>query len=87
MKPWAHTIRLGYIFHNDSMTFIQRRDAIVSIIKKSEWVNGNDELADCMDRLEQSQDEEEFDQYWDELYDYADLDSVWIDTFNGEKGE
>lgn len=84
-KPsWAHTIRIGHVWGNEDMTFIERRDAIVRILRASRWVKERDEfdsLVEVVDNLAEAEDTEEFDGWWDELYDHADYDRVWIDRF------
>lgn len=83
-KPiWAETIDLKDIFNQDSMMFEDRRDSIVGQIRLSRWYKDSEEcseLRECVDGISQSEDEEEFDQYWDELYDMADYGRVWINT-------
>lgn len=35
-------INLSGVFHNDAMTFAERRDAVVRILRSSAWVNERD---------------------------------------------
>jgi hypothetical protein len=82
-KSWEHTINLGGVFHNESLTFTDRRDAIVRILRASKWVRDTDEfgrLAEVVDNVADAEDVTEFDGWWDELYDLADYDRVWINT-------
>lgn len=86
-KPvWAHEIDLSGVFHNDEMTFTQRRDAIVARLMTSSWYRESDPevsgtVAEIIrDQLAYAEDTDEFDAWWDELYDDADYDRVWIKT-------
>lgn len=79
---WEYTINLADVFHNDDMTFEQRRDAIVSRIRNSGWPStGSYTLRQLVDELAEAQDTDEFDGPWDLIYDEADADRVWIQTF------
>lgn len=83
---WDRKINLSGVFHNDTMTFTERRDAIVRILRASAWMKQRAEqdafggLAEILDNLAEAEDTEEFDGWWDELYDEADYDRVWIAT-------
>lgn len=83
LSPWKHVIKVGHVFHDPELTFEERRNVIVAIIKVSRWYadDKNFELSDCVDELEQCRNIDEFDDAWGLLYDLADMDSVWIDTF------
>jgi hypothetical protein len=63
------------------MTFEERRDAIVAVLRGSAWLKGYDEfdwVPEIVDNLADASDADEFDGWWDELYDMADTDRVWI---------
>ncbi len=77
---WDRKIRLGDVFHNGAMTFAERRDAIVDRLRRSGWPGQNDNIAALLVDLAEAQDAEKFDPIWDEVYDEADLDRVWIET-------
>ena len=83
-KPsWAHHISLEDVFHNDDLSFTEKRDAIVARIRASSWYKGYDETGDMSEIVEDlaaATDTDEFDAAWDELYDIADADRVWIAT-------
>jgi len=82
MTKWNETVNIADVFHDESMAFEARRDAIVGRIKASKWRSRKDnDLEDCVDNLAESMSIEEFDFYWGELYDLADFDRVWIKTF------
>lgn len=80
---WDRTVNLSGVFHNEEMTFAERRDAIVRRLRASGWLDDRDEfdeLVEAVEGLEQAEDAEEFDSWWDEVYDHADADRVWIQT-------
>ena len=85
-KPvWAHRIDLSDAFHNDTLTFEERRDAIAKRLKASPWykdadVAEFDGVHDVVNEIGHAEDAEEFDGWWDELYDLADIDRVHIRT-------
>lgn len=82
MNRWKHKLQLGDIFHNEDMPFEQRRDEIVRRIKASPWWDEDDyRLHAAVDLISESDSVGEFDGYWDEFYDWADDESVWIETF------
>ena len=84
-KPiWAHKINLADVFHNEDMSFEAKRDAIVARIRASAWFKGYDECGDLsqfVEELADTEDGDEFDGPWSEIYDIADYDRVWIATF------
>lgn len=86
-KPvWDRKIRLGAVWRNEGMTFTQRRDAIVAILRASGWLRDRDmfsSLVIAVENLAGAEDADEFDGWWDEIYDIADYDRVWIDTVTG----
>ena len=83
-KPiWDRKIQLGDVFHNEGMTFEQRRDAIATRLRGSKWYEGSDEYAEIrtlVDDLTDALDADQFDAVWDAIYDEADYDRVWIGT-------
>lgn len=84
-KPiWDRKIQLKDVFHNESLAFDQRRDAIVSRIKASGWLEGRDDsdhLVLLVEELAEVGDADAFDEVWSDIYDEADHDRVWIATF------
>ncbi len=84
-KPiWAHKINLADVFHNDDLTFEQKRDAIVRRIRASRWFKDYDEhddLPQFVEELADAEDKHAFNSPWDCIYDIADADRVWIATF------
>lgn len=82
MADWKYTIKLGDVFHNENMTFIERRDAIVHRIRISPWFKKLDEFDDAVGAVEELSDSEnleDFDIVWAALYEIFNADLVWID--------
>jgi hypothetical protein len=80
---WDERVNLRDVFHNEAMTFEERRDVIVARLRRSRWVRGMDEydaVPQLLEELAETSDGDEFDGPWDEIYDYADADRVWIGT-------
>ena len=81
---WDRKLNLADIFHNDALSFVESRDAIVRRIRISGWLDGRDEFDDLVelvnDHLAYAEDVKEFDELWDAVYDHADADRVWIQT-------
>ena len=82
MANWKHRLQLGDIFHSDEIPFEQKRDEIVKRIKAAKWFDANDfTLEEIVEGIHQSPDTEEFDGWWDEFYDWADRNRVWVDIW------
>jgi hypothetical protein len=86
LPVWAHRINVADIWGNQDLTFDQSRDAIVDRLRKSPWIanrdqSGFDELGEVVENLAAAENFDEFNNWWDELYDRADRDRVWIATF------
>jgi hypothetical protein len=81
MPRWKHHLRLKDVFYNEDLTFEQRRDEIVRRIRAARWfVEDADYATTLLEQLEFARDEAEFDGWWNEFYDYADAERVWIET-------
>jgi chromatin segregation and condensation protein Rec8/ScpA/Scc1 (kleisin family) len=84
MHTWKYKINLADVFHNDDMTFEDRRGAIVRRIRASSWFKEYDEYYDelpqFVEELADTRDTEEFDNVWDAIYNIADYDRVRIQT-------
>lgn len=81
---WRYTVNLKSVFHNNDMTFEEKRDAIVRTLRKSSWLASKDEAVDnlamLVDELADTADPDDFDAVWNAIYDEADGDRVWIAT-------
>lgn len=83
MSNWDYTLRLGDMFHDENMSFEQRRDEIVRRIRASRfWDEDDGELVTTVSDLSAAWDVDEFDQFWDKFYDWADWNRVWVETFS-----
>lgn len=85
LPVWAHRIDVSDVFHSDTLTFTQRRDATVKRLKASPWYTTADPIEfdgvhDVVNELGNAEDAEEFDGWWGDLYDLADTDRVYIRT-------
>lgn len=80
MTQWKSTIHIGDVFHNDDLSLIQKRDAIVSRIKVTNWYKAKVDVQDEVESLSDVEDEDEFDYIWGNIYNLADRDRIWIET-------
>ncbi|MDG4783280.1 hypothetical protein O7614_26835 [Micromonospora sp. WMMD961] len=79
---WRYRIDLVGVWGNQDLGFAQRRDEIVRRLKASQWyreAGEGSELHQVVEELEDAQSPDAFDDPWDVLYDYADMDRVWIE--------
>jgi len=80
---WAYTVDVSAVFHNDDLDFVARRDRIAEILRRSKWFTDEDEsseLHEIVDNIADSEDVDEFDNWWECLYDCADYARAWIKT-------
>lgn len=78
---WAHTLNLADVFHNDNLTFRERRDAIAHRVQRAPWFDYSDmDLMDIVDFLADATDAAEFDEAWAMFYDWADSARIWVVT-------
>ena len=86
---WRHTLELGDVFHNDDLTFEQKRAEIVRRIKEAPFYDPTDwDLDDVVTSLEENEDADEFDLTWDRFYDWCDSGKrVWVQTWPNSGGE
>lgn len=84
MPVWHLTVKLKPLWHITSITFPSKRDGIVKIIKDSGWreITGDPfEFDMALEELSEVPNPTEFDKVFRDLYDLADSDRVWIETF------
>lgn len=85
-KPiWNETVDARAL-HNDDLPLHERFRLVAENIKASRWYknrdqSGFDEFGEFVEDLAQAETAEEFDEFWDLIYDKADTDRVWIKTF------
>ena len=89
---WKFKLMLGDLFHNDDLSFTERRDQITFRIRHTPWYRKADreddgELLSIVDDLAAAPDEDDFDEAWDALYDWADDARVWIDIVSRQREE
>ena len=92
---WKMTINLSDIWNSidpdritdDENYFVEIRDRICTKLdtygKSVRRIFGNeilDEYGDLVDQLRYSADYQEFNSYWDDLYDFADYYRIWIEV-------
>lgn len=80
MKQWKYTLRLGDLFHNDALTFEEKRDRMVARMKAQPWWNKFDDETWLGHDLATAADVDEWDEYWDLFYDWADTERIWVET-------
>lgn len=85
-RPWKHTIRIGDIWKNPEMTFEERKTALVTRIRSTPWCKNDADVAAVVRRLATNRTVKGFDAAWNDLYDLADADRVWIDRDLGPYG-
>jgi hypothetical protein len=82
MAIWVDQINLADVFHSRALTFKQRRNIVVERIKASDWYRWNGaDFRRTIAKLAKTRTPEAFDVVWNAVYDYADVDRVWIATF------
>lgn len=83
MPTWRYTVDLKDVWRNEGLTFEERRTEIARRIRASRWAEESPWTVfhNLVDELAEVGSVEEFDQVWDEIYDYADMDRCWIATF------
>lgn len=91
MANWKYRIDVADIWQQypDEIDFLDFKTQLLDILKNAvedlrDIIDDEDEimsLEDIVNGLEYSDDEEEFDQAWQDLYDWADYNKVWIATF------
>ncbi|HLS01421.1 MAG TPA: hypothetical protein VK054_05480 [Beutenbergiaceae bacterium] len=77
------TINLADVLSDQYAPISQTRDAVVSILRDSDWVQSHPEdspLALAVEGLSAAQDIDEFDAWFNQINDTAEVQGVWIDT-------
>lgn len=77
-KPnWRRTLDLSDVFRSDT-PFAERRDVMVKRVRALNPSDGD--LQQIADELADAADGDEWDIPWDEFYDWADANRVWVKT-------
>jgi hypothetical protein len=75
---WDYVLRLADVFHNDNLSFEAKRTIIAERVR---GLPGNSFRRDRLAaQLEEAADADAFDVAWDEFYDYADEQRIWVAT-------
>jgi hypothetical protein len=83
MPVWNLTVNLKSLWGVTEITFPSKRDGIVKLIKESGWDQYTDDVLTfeaLVDELAETADNRSFDAVFQDLYDLADNDRVWIET-------
>jgi hypothetical protein len=80
MAVWLETVNLKDVWHQN-LPWTEIRDIAVDRLKKTEWYTKSPLVRDIVADLESVSDLGEFNWVWNNLYDEADADRVWIATF------
>ena len=80
---WKHKVDVSDIFHNDDLTLSEKAHAIAARLAR---FTGDDDtmLDEMLEELCDAGHEGDvrwFDDVWSGIYDWADDERVWIDTF------
>lgn len=94
IDPWhGGRVDVSDVFHNDDLTFEQKRDAIVARIKRlpaykqaeASYADPDSDydkdLYNLVDEMSDVDDVQHFDFVWSAFYDWADYARVWVKTF------
>jgi hypothetical protein len=82
MGLWLHKVRLKDVFHNDDLSFEERRDETVrrfNLVRRHHFPEDLD-LELLLEELAEAPDPDEFDIVWDSIYDWCDDYRVWVET-------
>lgn len=80
MVVWASKLDLMGVFHNDGLSFAEMKEIITNRIVAASWYDV-DVLGLIVFDLQFALDEDEFNSAWDQFYDWADENSVWVETW------
>lgn len=83
MAVWDYKLDLSDVFEDfETVGFEDSRDEVVRRIKTSEFYDADDgELVYLVGQLEDADDPDEFNYDWASMYDWADANRVWLNTF------
>lgn len=81
MMPWRYTLRVSDVWKSETLSFEQQRDKIVGRLKRHVWYQENEELREVVSGITTATTAKEFDEWWRIVYDLADEDRVWVETF------
>jgi hypothetical protein len=86
MAVWLHEINVSAFFEahleDEDFDFVASRDGIVATFRAAMKTNAalDEMFAELIDELADSSDTDDFDVVWQEVYNVADFERVWIKT-------
>lgn len=90
MNEWRHTFDVSDLWRNDDLPVAEKGRIIAGRLRAQPWFKrvdidtwgSLDQIADNLAELPADVDEaaEEFDGWWDEFYDIADHERIWVKT-------
>lgn len=86
MPVWHRTVKLGDLvqqWKNQQIDITELAELVVERIKRSGWralTSDPDLFDDLLDELSEVLNKDEYTGAFNELYDLADIDRVWIET-------
>lgn len=75
---WQKRLDLSDVFHNDTLPWPERRDEMVRRVRALD--SYDTDLQEIADELSEAVDGDEWDSPWDDFYDWADSNCVWVVT-------
>lgn len=78
---WSRRIDVKSVWNDEDLEGPDKFKAVAAIVKASGWSQESEYVAEIVDNLADAEDDDEFNNWWDALYDEADRDRVWIGTF------
>lgn len=85
MRNWKMRVDVAEFLQDESLSFEERRDGIVKALDDLVLLDVEPvdqvRFEDAVDGLRYSEDKDEFDQHWDDLYDWADDNALWVEGF------
>lgn len=83
MPRWKHTLDIKVVWNDEGMDLPEKGKAIVEKIKAAPFWEEGGELEELVDELAdaaEADDEHWFNLVWNEFYDWADAERVWVKT-------
>lgn len=92
MKKWIYTFDVSDLWRNDDLDIVEKGREIAARLRARPWFakvdadvwGGLDEVATALESdltdLPEGEAIAEFNGWWDQLYDIADRESIWVRT-------
>lgn len=78
MPEWKKHVDVSQWFHDDALSVADKAKAITDHLRP--LIGDDEDAAELLDELAHQDDADEFDYVWNDLYDWADANRVWINT-------